>query len=147
STRADRDDLIAEEGIMHMVELIHHGAISPNRVAAITPLLEELYGGDGGEFISRRFAQNENGPVFAFGGVHARSADLVRLEMAQEMERAERNVFEIWQATGWFRGADGEWRFEIPDRDARLKMRAEKLAKGQIASKVIEARADEILDH
>jgi transposase len=160
STRPNRDDLMAEEAIMHMVELIHHGAISPRLVAPIQPLLEELFSADGGEFIGRRMAASETAPAFAFHNFHgsprdrfamagplARNADLARLEAAQVMENAGRTAFEIWQATGWFRGADGLWRFEIPDRDARLKMRAEKVAKGQFATKVIEGRADEILDH
>lgn len=51
-----------------------------------------------------------------FGGVNARMADLGRLKLAQQMEQQEgMTVDGIRQETGWFRGADGKWRFEIDD--------------------------------
>ena len=37
------------------------------------------------------------------------------LSVAKEMEAAGRDSKEIWTATGWERGADGQWRYEIPD--------------------------------
>lgn len=147
STRPDRDALVDEEAVTHLVELIHHGAVAPSKVAPIRPLLDQLLDADGGDLIGRRLAANENAPAFAMAGPLARNADLVRLEAAQVMEQAGRTAEEIWQATGWFRGAEGFWRFEIPDRDARLKGEADRIAKGQSDSRTIEGRADEILDH
>ncbi|MFA7504278.1 MAG: LPD23 domain-containing protein [Burkholderiaceae bacterium] len=147
STYQDAASAIEEEGPAHLIEMIFHGAVSPSKVAPIAHLLEGIFAGDGGAVIGRHLAANENAPMFAMAGQRARSADLVRLEAAQAMEGAGRTAEEIWQTTGWFRGADGAWRFEISDRDAKLRTRAEKLAKGQIASKAIEGRADKILDH
>lgn len=38
-----------------------------------------------------------------------------RLADAEEMERSGATREEIWRETGWWRGADGKWRVEIPD--------------------------------
>lgn len=48
-------------------------------------------------------------------GEHARNAPLDKLEVAKKMEEEEASSEEIWDATGWMRGPEGEWRFEIPD--------------------------------
>lgn len=48
-------------------------------------------------------------------GEHARNAPLDKLEVAKKMEEEEASPEEIWDATGWIRGPEGEWRFEIPD--------------------------------
>lgn len=48
-------------------------------------------------------------------GEHARNAPLNKLEVAKKMEEEESSPEEIWDATGWMRGPEGEWRFEIPD--------------------------------
>jgi hypothetical protein len=37
------------------------------------------------------------------------------LDVARQMETAEKDAKAIKMATGWERGADGEWRYEIPD--------------------------------
>ena len=48
-------------------------------------------------------------------GEHARNVPLDKLEVAKKMEEEEASPEEIWDATGWMRGPEGEWRFEIPD--------------------------------
>lgn len=64
--------------------------------------------------------------VPALGGIvagpKAKTADLAKLLRAQEivgneglMSQAARDA---WKETGWFRGADKKWRFEIPDNEA-----------------------------
>lgn len=40
---------------------------------------------------------------------------LDNLDVAREMETAEKDARAIKMATGWERGADGKWRYEIPD--------------------------------
>jgi len=45
-----------------------------------------------------------------------------RLYEAQEMESVDAaHSDEIWEKTGWFRGADNRWRYEIDDSKATLK--------------------------
>lgn len=63
----------------------------------------------------------EPGAAGIFGGRLAKTADLGALAAAQDAHKAGIDPMRIWDATGWFRGADGQWRFEIPD--ANLQMR------------------------
>lgn len=50
-----------------------------------------------------------------FAGPMARTADRAALETAQKMAAEGADKAAIWKDTGWFTGADGKWRFEIPD--------------------------------
>lgn len=52
-------------------------------------------------------------------GVKARTADILKLNRAKEMSAQGESVEKIWALTGWSVGADGKWRFEIPDGDSR----------------------------
>ena len=47
-------------------------------------------------------------------GEHAKTAALDKLEQAKAMAE-DSSSEEIYKATGWFKGQDGKWRFEIPD--------------------------------
>lgn len=50
-----------------------------------------------------------------FAGPIAKTADHAMLARAGEMAAAGHAPEAIWRDTGWFKGADGKWRFEIPD--------------------------------
>ena len=50
-----------------------------------------------------------------FAGVNAKTADKVALARAQNMEAEGASRDAIWDETGWFKGVDGKWRFEIDD--------------------------------
>lgn len=52
---------------------------------------------------------------YSYGGRNANRADSESLARAEEMERAGEDPEAIRQETGWHRGADGLWRFEIDD--------------------------------
>lgn len=56
-----------------------------------------------------------------FAGAKALTADKAKLAKAQELDKAGVDNRSIWQQTGWFKGPDGQWRFEIDDSTARLK--------------------------
>lgn len=56
-----------------------------------------------------------------FGGVKAKSANLDELAKAQKLEAAGASPDDIWRSTGWGKGKDGAWRFEIDDRGANLR--------------------------
>lgn len=60
-------------------------------------------------------AQARGPPRYTFGGTRAAQADLQALERAQAMERQGVDAKTIRKDTGWFRGADQQWRFEIDD--------------------------------
>lgn len=58
--------------------------------------------------------------LFAFAGERAATADLAALTAAREMDAKGTSRDRIWRETGWFRGVDGQWRFEIDDSTSRL---------------------------
>lgn len=53
--------------------------------------------------------------VGIFGGRLAKTADLTKLAKAEEMASKGIPREQIWNDTGWFKGVDGKWRFEIDD--------------------------------
>lgn len=54
----------------------------------------------------------------AFAGKLARTANLKALKTAEQMAGKGATKEDVFDATGWFRGADKQWRFEIPDTSA-----------------------------
>lgn len=59
--------------------------------------------------------QEGDGVRYSFAGINARSANLQQLQTAQEMATRGVDNETIRKETGWFRGMDGKWRFEIDD--------------------------------
>ena len=59
--------------------------------------------------------QEDDGVRYSFAGINARSANLQQLQTAQEMAARGVENETIRKETGWFRGMDGKWRFEIDD--------------------------------
>lgn len=55
------------------------------------------------------------GSLGMFGGASAKTADHAALARAQALESSGAPRDAIWNDTGWFKGADGQWRFEIDD--------------------------------
>jgi site-specific DNA-cytosine methylase len=77
---------------------------------------------------SKRFNSRKSDVRFMFAGEKgAAEADkaeektyrMDNLKVAEEMERGKKNAKAIKLATGWERGADGRWRYEMPD--AKIK--------------------------
>lgn len=60
------------------------------------------------------------GSLRMFAGRNAKTADLGALKKAQEMADNGAAPARIWTETGWFKGADDQWRFEIDDSDAAI---------------------------
>lgn len=50
-----------------------------------------------------------------FGGIKSKTADKNALTQAQIMESRGASPEDIHGATGWYRGTDEQWRYEIPD--------------------------------
>lgn len=57
----------------------------------------------------------ENSQRFSYAGEFARTADKETLERAKQMIDGGASAEDIFRETGWFKGADGQWRFEIDD--------------------------------
>ena len=68
--------------------------------------------------ISRGMARGQRG---VFGGELAKTADKAALDKAKKMADAGADQRAIWSETGWFKGGDGKWRFEIDDSASTLK--------------------------
>lgn len=64
---------------------------------------------------------SEGQPMFAFAGERAKTADREALAAAKRMESEGATRDLIWRETGWFRGVDGRWRFEIDDSKSKLR--------------------------
>lgn len=62
-----------------------------------------------------------SGSLGIFGGVMAKTADKAALSQAEKMAASGASRDDIWNATGWFKGKDGKWRFEIDDRTSFFK--------------------------
>jgi hypothetical protein len=50
-----------------------------------------------------------------FAGIGAKTADKAALAQAEKMAAKGADPKAIWRDTGWFKGGDGKWRFEIDD--------------------------------
>jgi hypothetical protein len=73
---------------------------------------------------STRAPPSGTGPVrekFSYAGEKAKNADKAALNTAKEMEKNGADAETIRQKTGWFRGADGKWRWETDDSGMKLR--------------------------
>lgn len=63
--------------------------------------------------------ENVKADLYSIGGRNAATANLEALAEARDLEVNGYTPGEIYRETGWFRGADGQWRFEIDDSTMR----------------------------
>jgi hypothetical protein len=61
-------------------------------------------------------------PVLMMAGPKAKTANLAALEQAQKLEQSGAPREAIWNQTGWFKGPEGKWKFEIDDSGAGLNL-------------------------
>jgi hypothetical protein len=61
------------------------------------------------------------GALATTAGRFAKTADLDQMRLAQQFEANGIAPEQIHAATGWYRGADEQWKFTIPDDEAKLK--------------------------
>lgn len=57
-------------------------------------------------------------------GIGAKTADSAALRRAEALEKSGTDNETIRQETGWYRGMDGQWRFEIDDSKIKLRYEA-----------------------
>lgn len=60
-------------------------------------------------------SQEKSSGRAAVAGINARTADREALRRAEALEKSGTDNESIRQETGWYRGRDGKWRFEIDD--------------------------------
>lgn len=73
------------------------------------------------------FVPKPSNTVGMFGGRLARTADHAKLAQAEEMAARGAPREDIWKQTGWFKGSDDKWRFEIDDSGQRLNKTMDEL--------------------
>lgn len=64
---------------------------------------------------SREAGAYENWERFSYAGINAQNADGEALDRARELLAQGEEADAVRRETGWFRGMDGKWRFEIDD--------------------------------
>lgn len=69
---------------------------------------------------SNKNIKNVTDEKYSFGGIGALNADRNGLSKAIELESRNESEEKILKETGWFRGADHKWRFEIDDSKATV---------------------------
>ena len=83
-------------------------------------------------FVTNSISQSENNVntkndesgndiKYSMGGLKAETADKSALEKAMELEKDGTDSEKIRKETGWFKGYDGKWRFEIDDSELEFK--------------------------
>ena len=90
--------------------------------------------------------ESSNDIKYSMGGLKAETADKSALEKAMELEDGT-NSEKIRKETGWFKGYDGKWRFEIDNSELEFKTDIEKnraaaieLAKMKVKSAELEEK-------
>lgn len=69
--------------------------------------------------VNSKYTQNSKNDAdidgFSVGGVNAKTAEVGRLADAERMKQGGADSETVRRETGWYRGYDGKWRFEIDD--------------------------------
>jgi hypothetical protein len=69
-------------------------------------------------------SQEKSSGKASVAGIGARTADSAALRRAEALEKSGTDNETIRQETGWYRGMDGQWRFEIDDSKIKLRYEA-----------------------
>ncbi len=59
--------------------------------------------------------KNDNEILYSYGGRKSAEVNLEELENAKKMEKEGKSFEKIFRETGWFRGIDNRWKYEIDD--------------------------------
>lgn len=109
---------IDQEYVAHLAELYSHGELLPQEVAPVKEILDDIFAGKYSKSVP---AQREVTEAAAFAGPWAQTAKQNPLIQAQKLAELGIDPETIWKRTGWFKGADDRWKFEIDDSGAELR--------------------------
>lgn len=91
--------------------------------------------------------ESSNDIKYSMGGLKAETSDKSALEKAMELDKDGTDSEKIRKETGWFKGYDGKWRFEIDNSELEFKTDIEKnraaaieLAKMKVKSAELEEK-------
>jgi len=94
----------------------------------------------------KRMALYEGMPLFAMAGKKAIGAPTGALAKAQEMLAEGKSEKEVWKETGWLKGAENKWKWEIDDSGAKFnsqKLKAIDKGKGLLTTDTL----NQLLSH
>jgi hypothetical protein len=122
-------DMISQGGLLNpgrLVEpsvegVLEAGDFVAEMVSPIPPLDDSIRSALDGRYVDA-FAEGASAiPMVAtFAGRAAKTANLPALARAEQLAEAGADRRAIWDETGWFKGPDGQWRFEIDDSGAKF---------------------------
>lgn len=75
-------------------------------------------------YLNSENVSNENNK-YSFAGVNSKSANYNTLAVAETLERSGKSQQEIYKKTGWYRGNENKWRYEIYDSNFEIKTNIE----------------------
>lgn len=84
--------------------------------AEVSQAVRRTQDSDGNEKTAQK-----GGTRASMAGPKAKTASSKSLALAEAMEEDGASREEIWKKTGWIRGADGQWRFEVDDSKAEFR--------------------------
>ena len=87
-------------------------------------------------------AAGVDGTLGSFAGVRSRTADKSLLQLAQDAERLGFDSRDILKSTGWGKGSDGRWKYEIDDSQLKYDPKMLKLEESGGSTHL-----DNVLDH
>ena len=88
--------------------------------------------------VSDSIPQNNSNVKYSFGGKNSKIADIGLLQKAETLEKDGASAEEIRKVTGWSRGLDNKWKFEIDDSKAKYKEEKIRLGKAVNLNEVLE---------
>lgn len=86
--------------------------VSSALLSDVTPYVKR------GNSTSNIISNNKPDVKYSFAGKKAKTADIATLEKAQALENSGMSNEDIRTQTGWSKGLDGQWKFEIDDSNA-----------------------------
>ena len=125
-----------ETATQRLAEAMRKGEVGEELKESAHAIMGQLANMEGsvqvfGPKMGERFRYRGGETLFQFLGERGASAldaadeasfRMDNLSIAREMEQAGKDAAVIKLATGWERGADGKWRYEISDADAEVRV-------------------------
>lgn len=92
--------------------------------------------------LSKRFNAAKKDVRYSFAGINSETINTEKYQQALDMENSGLPMDRIFEKTGFFKGKDGEWRYEIDDSTAKININRDELNQYDSDSKL-----SYVLDH
>jgi hypothetical protein len=133
------------EATVNAKEALTSGLIDPSTpegVAAVTQITKSLVFG----IPAWIGAKVSNGTLGSFAGVGSKTIDNEKLNAARALDRKAETPRKIWEETGFFKGTDGQWRYELDSSQMKFNMPPKEVFDPKLDKKV-EGPIEQFLDY